>query len=515
MKKLIVLFLLLIIVTEANSQGFLSWKTVGGNSNRDGYNNDFFDFNMGFNRTFNAPNTIWGMPIFADGNRFTTTRYISLSPLRASIVTFNFISTTPIWTFGENSGVNVIMGINNNNVYVRDFQQNGIDTIFALNADNGTLVWKSRFTVERGIIWTAAFAGNGDLIIPGSGTRRIMRINFLNGDTVWTNRRIIPNTGAECMCVNGNTLYAFEGGLTTPKKIIAIDVNTGITKYSSQNLPGDGDQEIPFTVSRSGVVYCIRDGGLMHALKDNGTGFTQLWSRNVLHPVGTYSQIAIGKDSSVYIPYGRKIYKLNHQNGAAIDSSVEIASSGTINPRFAIGKSGYIRVGNGASDPSQGKYITFNSSLQTLKEIPSSFNYYCGPTPGGGILTPHILMAGAGTEIKAEYIIISNISTLSTSVPDGFELFQNYPNPFNPNTKIKFDITGDLRGETQDVVLVVYDQLGREVTTLVDSKLSPGSYSVEWDASDFPTGIYYYKLISDSPREAGNFSTTKKMILAK
>jgi len=509
MKKIILIVCLIIITPVLYSQSFISWKTVGGSSNRDGYNNDFFNFNIGINRTFNAPYSIWGMPIFADGNRFTTTRYISLSPLRASIVTFNFNSTTPMWTFGENSGVNVIMGINNNYVYVRDFQQNGNDTIFALNADNGTLVWKSRFTVERGIIWTAAFADNGDLIVPGSGSKRIMRINYLNGDTVWTNNRIIPNTGAECLCVNGNTLYAFEGSITTPKKIIAININTGITKYSSQELPGDGDQEIPFTVSRSGVVYCIRDGGLMYALKDNGTGFTHLWSRNVLHPVGTYSQIAIGKDSSVYIPYGRKIFRLNHQTGEARDSSIELATSGTINPRFAIGNSSYVRVGNGASEPSQGKYFIFNSNLQTLREIPFSFNYYCGPTPGGGILNPHILMAGAGTDIKAEYTIIDNITTLSTIIPDGFKLFQNFPNPFNPKTKIRFDLPTVGQMHAFDLRLVIYDVSGREVMTLLNQKLSPGSYSVEWDASDFPSGIYFYKLISD------DFSTTKKMILTK
>lgn len=509
MKILILIIFLFDATSILYSQNFISWKTVGGNSNRDGYNNDFFDSPNGFDRTFNAPYSIWGMPIFTEGNRFTTTRYISLSPIRASIVAFSFLNTNPVWTFGENSGVNVIMGINNNYVYVRDFQQNGNDTIFALNADNGTLVWKSRFTVERGIIWTAVFADNGDLIVPGSGTKRIMRINYMNGDTMWTNRRIIPNTGAESMCVNGNTLYAFEGSITTPKKVIAIDVNTGITKYTSQDLPGDGDQEIPFTVSKSGVVYCIRDGGLMHALKDHGTGFTQLWSRSVLHPVGTYSQIAIGKDSTVYIPYGRKIYRLNNLTGVPIDSSIELASSGTINPRFAIGKFGYIYVGNGASEPSQGKYFTFNSSLQSLQEIPSSFNYYCGPTPGGGIYNPHILMAGTGTEIKAKFHFIDNITTLSTSVPGGFKLSQNYPNPFNPNTKINFDIIQDAKREEQDVKLVIYDQLGKEVRILVNSKLSSGSYSVEWDASDFPSGIYYYKL------EAEGFSATKKMILAK
>ena len=183
-------------------------------------------------------------------------------------------------------------------------------------------------------------------------------------------------------------------------------------------MPGDGDQEIPFSVSKNGVVYCIRDGGLMYALKDNGSGFTELWSRGISQPVGTYTQIATGKDSSVYIPYGRKIYRLNHLTGAARDSSVDLVSSGTINQRFSIGKFGIINVSNESSVPSEGKYFTFSSDLQTIyNQVPFSYNYYCGPAPGGDFYTPHILMAGAGTDIKARFIIIDNILNESSEIP--------------------------------------------------------------------------------------------------
>ena len=506
MKKLILIFLIFINYTVSYSQqDFINWNTVGGNSNRDGISKDLFDFTIGFEKTFNAPNTIWGMPVFCNGNKFTTTRYTSLNPLRALIITFNFNSVNPVWTYGASSGVNVIMGFNDNVIYVRDFQQNGNDTIFALNAEDGSLLWKSRFTVERGIIWTAAFTDNGDLVLPGSGSYRIMRINHLNGDTVWTNNRIIPNTGAETMCINGNTLYAWEGGLTTPKKIIAVNVNTGITKYSSATLPGDGDQEIPFTVSKNGVVYCIRDGGLMYALKDNGSGFTELWSRGISHPVGTYTQISTGNDSSVYIPYGRKIYRLNHLTGAARDSSIDLVSSGTINPRFAIGKFGIVNVGNGASVPSDGKYFTFSPDLQTIyNQVPFSYNYYCGPTPGGFINIPHILMAGAGTEIKARYIIIDNILSESSEIPELYTLSQNYPNPFNPSTKFNYSIQKEGYGS-----LKIYDVHGKAVKTYFEGFKKAGEYNEEFNAGGLTSGIYFCKLTLNE------ISITRKMILLK
>ena len=506
MKKIII-FILIIITNTGNAQFVydLNSVTVGGNNNRDGYYNKFYDSPTGIERNFVSPYSIWGMPLFTYRDYFATTRYTSLSPLRALIAAYNFSNLNPIWTYGVNSGVNIIMGFNDNKIYVRDFQQNGSDTIFALNATNGALIWKSRYTVERGIIWTAVFASNGDLILPGSGTKRIMRINHLNGDTVWTNSRISPNTGAETMCINGNTLYTWQGSITTPKTIIAIDLNTGVTKYSSEALPGDGDQEIPFTVSTNGVVYCIRDGGMMHAIKDNGTGFTSLWTRTVIHPVGTYTQIAIGKDSSVYIPYGRKICRLNHLTGDIRDSSIDLVSTGNINPRFVSGSQQTIFIGNGADSPSEGKFFAFSKDLQTLYwSEPAAYNYYSGPVCGNENATPTLYMTAGGTEIRAKFNPIQNVSNISSEIPDKFNLEQNYPNPFNPVTNLEFGISN-----LEFVTLKIYDMLGNEITTLVNDELGPGEYKVEFDGSNFASGMYFYKLSS------GNYSVTKKMNLIK
>ncbi len=104
--------------------------------------------------------------------------------------------------------------------------------------------------------------------------------------------------------------------------------------------------------------------------------------------------------------------------------------------------------------------------------------------------------------------MLIGIKILSTQSPKEFALYINYPNPFNPVTKIKFDIppSKGARGMTS---LIVYDALGREITVLVNERLYPGTYETEWDASNFPSGIYFYKL------SAGDFSDTKKMVLIK
>jgi len=102
------------------------------------------------------------------------------------------------------------------------------------------------------------------------------------------------------------------------------------------------------------------------------------------------------------------------------------------------------------------------------------------------------------------------INNISSTVPEKFALFQNYPNPFNPLTKIKFAVPLNKGGERGlSIQLIIYDLLGREIATLVNELLSPGTYEVEWDATGYTSGVYFYKL------KAENYSETKKLVLLK
>ncbi len=117
--------------------------------------------------------------------------------------------------------------------------------------------------------------------------------------------------------------------------------------------------------------------------------------------------------------------------------------------------------------------------------------------------------------------IITGINNENITVPDKFSLSQNYPNPFNPSTKIKFSIPyspfeGRRSGLTEgkgDVKLVIFDVLGQHIALLVNQQLSPGTYEVEWSANggaaDYPSGIYFYTLKTES------FNQTKRMVLVK
>ena len=122
--------------------------------------------------------------------------------------------------------------------------------------------------------------------------------------------------------------------------------------------------------------------------------------------------------------------------------------------------------------------------------------------------------AGYPVAVSAELVGVSTTITIPQFYPNGvkdentnpytFNLAQNYPNPFNPSTKISYTVA-----ERNNVILKVYDMLGREVTTLVNTTKDAGNYEVNFDASNLASGLYIYKI------QAGNFVQSKKMLLLK
>jgi photosystem II stability/assembly factor-like uncharacterized protein len=121
-----------------------------------------------------------------------------------------------------------------------------------------------------------------------------------------------------------------------------------------------------------------------------------------------------------------------------------------------------------------------------------------------------------GGSVYRSLLPIVSVVNISNNAPKQFSLYQNYPNPFNPSTKIKFAIRALLNppeGGTP-VRIVIYDPLGREVATLVNEQLNPGTYEVEWDASNYPSGVYYYQLAINN-EQLSIFKETKKMVLIK
>ncbi len=98
----------------------------------------------------------------------------------------------------------------------------------------------------------------------------------------------------------------------------------------------------------------------------------------------------------------------------------------------------------------------------------------------------------------------ATVGVEENTVPVKYELSQNYPNPFNNSTRLKFEIA-----KTGNVKIVVYDVLGRQMQTLVNEVLQPGTYNTSFDASVLSSGVYFYRM------EAGDFTDVKRFVVLK
>ncbi|MCF6268516.1 MAG: T9SS type A sorting domain-containing protein [Melioribacteraceae bacterium] len=97
-----------------------------------------------------------------------------------------------------------------------------------------------------------------------------------------------------------------------------------------------------------------------------------------------------------------------------------------------------------------------------------------------------------------------------TILPKKFELSQNYPNPFNPSTVINYSLPTESK-----VKLQIFNTLGEEITTLVDETNNAGVHKIEWNASNLASGVYLYRISTESTSDATKFIAVKKMLLLK
>ena len=207
----------------------------------------------------------------------------------------------------------------------------------------------------------------------------------------------------------------------------------------------------------SGIGYLAGDSSFFERTTDFGNS----WTLRPSSYTGNFMQMQFVNDNTGWIltsggPYWYSTKMFYTNNGGF--NYVQLQSLGNANP----------------------KAMSFLNSLT---------GYVCGDS---------------GVVLKTTDAGLTFINPISSLNPGKFSMYQNYPNPFNPTTNIKFDLP-----KSGFVKLTIYDALGREVTTLVNSEMKAGSYNADWDASNFSSGIYFYKL------KSGDYFQTKKMVLIK
>ena len=179
-----------------------------------------------------------------------------------------------------------------------------------------------------------------------------------------------------------------------------------------------------------------------------------------------------------------------------------------------------IVVYNGTVYPSlNGKVLTAN--MQSSGPVKGILKYNLGNAPYNDTITSHEVISPllgttliqhtdgylylcrmtAGQIVK---LIPDPLGINNTQTPAEFKLYQNFPNPFNPQTSIRFSM------EKESIVSIeIFDITGKKIAALLNEKKSPGEYEVFWNAANYPSGVFFYRLT------AGEFSEEKKMVLIK
>jgi hypothetical protein len=185
-------------------------------------------------------------------------------------------------------------------------------------------------------------------------------------------------------------------------------------------------------------------------------------------------------------------------DGNGIEAGDLIMNSGE---EISFYTAGYDSSGNFLGNQFADWYVT--GSLDSINVTDSMLVFKPITAPTTGTLAAIVDNMG---DVTGVIIVTDNPSTISKNniIPPHFNLDQAYPNPFNPSTMIHYQLS-----ITNYIELSIFNVLGQKVATLVSEKQSAGRYQVQWDASGFAAGLYYYRL------NAGNFTDVKKIILLR
>jgi hypothetical protein len=284
--------------------------------------------------------------------------------------------------------------------------------------------------------------------------------------------------------------------------------------WKSTNLGVNWDSTglyLPQNSSETGFNNCLsmRFGNICFGTNNSrmyfSTNLGQSWTAKLINMANMY---AISYMSGTIYAGGAQLYKsTNFGNNWSL---INAPGTGNITgfSNFGIDMWGYYVRGNAI-------YWTLSyGNTWTLAHTASAgtYNYINGGITGWFVDIMGVRNNGG---ISKNRLILGGLVKKENKIPVTYMLSQNYPNPFNPTTRIKFSLPLPSKGGAMDMKLVVYDVLGREVANLIpplwggEKGLQPGTYEVEWDASNYSSGIYYYSLVTTE------FIETKKMVLIK
>ena len=381
--------------------------------------------------------------------------------------------------------------------------------LYALSAD-GNLKWEYHGNVYNSPGLTITLAKSGNLYIPQYDTLLIMdkygnvqklveiidltriAVSFsTGGDTIFyfTGGNSLNPGSLQAANLNGELLWSYDFANHNWGTILVDNQNKCYVFGTDSIAPGNR------------YLYCIKPDGTMD------------W-RYKIPGYNSFSSPTIDKNGNIIFHTVLQYDSIWHNSIVSLDYygnlnwftplTVGDFTDNYIDHALVCDVEGKIYCGSGGG----GNFYCLNSSGEILWRIDLGYlTFESSPAIGSdGTLYIGTLISGIGSNednLIAVRDTVTSVQTVNQSAL-GYSLEQNYPNPFNPTTTIEFSIES-----AGMVTLKAYDILGREVATLVNEMKGVGNFSVEFNASNLPSGIYVYRITS------GNFVDTKKLILLK
>ncbi len=436
-------------------------------------------------------------------------------------------------------------------VWVRDYQRSGNNYNLGndIKLDDSGNVYIAgaesviKYDKSGNLKWTAYNAADyrkliidslGNIYAAGIGSGYYVVAKYgHNGNNFWVNRYpgayklhdlALDNSGN--ILITGETEYAITYYDYTTIKYSNSGNIIWIRHYNGPGPPPLADDiSYALTTDKASNVYVTgasQDASSNYnctTIKYDSSG-NVIWIKRIFPPTNGYD-IAVDNWQNVYI--ASRSSGNNYTTKLDIDGNIQWVKTYPTTDAFAVNIPVLIL------DSANNVYVTANidSNLNThygaikydnngnqifvvtYKNDPNGFDYVYGMTidKNGSV---YLTGSSQGHMTYYDYAtvksspIITNI--LESNIPPlEFILGQNYPNPFNPSTKISYSLPN-----TQYIILKVYDVLGNEIATLVNKKQDAGNYEIEFDGSNFASGVYFYNLEID-----GRIVGTKRMVLLR
>jgi photosystem II stability/assembly factor-like uncharacterized protein len=251
--------------------------------------------------------------------------------------------------------------------------------------------------------------------------------------------------------------------------------------------------------------YRSEDGGLTWQRLEMYALASDIASLQLPGPPDLYTSFFFNPDTGyVFGEYGVTFFTTN--GGLSWQSGIAPGFTRINTAYFASIDSGVVAGDNGTI-----AFTTDRGMSWLTDSIPSAITSHNINHIGVRDSTLAVILGDSGTVVfVARDSTVLGAERSTGNVPDKFQLFQNYPNPFNPRSTISFEIP-----YTSDAQLQVFDMAGRGVATLVDERLTPGSYGFMFDGEGLASGVYLYRLHYQPQNGNPGSSLVRKMVLLR